>query len=141
MDLDTLLNRHRLPQFSRVDTFADLPPMYVPYYYEPPLPHSTPTHGIVVSDLRSLVGLPISRIPLSIVNCNFPHDEIALLCFVLDWLRANCNFATLCTFSETKVNQMIELPPAHLNLTCRRQALRRVFLAFRGQALTEYNPT
>jgi hypothetical protein len=69
-----------------------------------------------------------------------PLDEIMLASTVMDWLRANANFATLATFSQTKFNSMIFMPPTHMALQARRQALRRVFVILRNQALSEYNP-
>jgi hypothetical protein len=123
-----------------IETFEDLPALYHLYYYEPPIPYATPTPGIVVQDLRTIVGLPIHNLPLSIVNTFFPMDEIVLASTVLDWMRANANFATLVTFSQSKFNSMIFMPPTHMALTARRQALRRVFLILCNQALSEYNP-
>jgi hypothetical protein len=140
MDLDLFLRAPRLPRFPHEETFSDLPPMYLLCYYEPPLPYATPTPSIAVPDLRVLVGLPIHNLPLSINKISFPLDEIMLVSLTLDWIRSNCNFATLITFTETKIERMTYMPPTHISLMCRRQALRRVFLAFRIQALSEYNP-
>ncbi len=140
MNADFYLRAPRLPRFPIIETFEDMPALYLLYYNEPPLPYSTPTPGIVVQDLRTLVGLPIHNLPLSIVNTCFPLDEIVLASTVMDWLRANANFATLVTFSQTKFNSMIFMPPTHMSLMARRQALRRVFVILRNQALSEYNP-
>ena len=139
MNADRYLRAPRLPRFPVVETFEDLPALYLVYYNEPPLPYSTPTSGIVVQDLRSLVGLPIHNLPLSIVNTSFPLDEIMLVSTVMDWMRANLNFATLATFSQTKFDSMIFMPPTHMALMARRQALRRIFVILRNQALSEYN--
>ena len=133
------LRAPRLPRFPVVETFEDLPALYLVYYNEPPLPYATPTAGIVVQDLRTLVGLPIHNLPLSIVNTSFPLDEIMLASTVMDWMRANLNFATLVTFSQSKFDSMIFMPPAHMALTARRQALRRIFIILRNQALSESN--
>ncbi len=84
MDADRYLRAPRLPRFPVVETFEDLPALYLVYYNEPPLPYATPTAGIVVQDLRTLVGLPIHNLPLSIVNTSFPLDEIMLL--LLSWI-------------------------------------------------------
>jgi hypothetical protein len=73
------------------------------------------------------------------VNTSFPLDEIMLASTVMDWMRANLNFATLVTFSQSKVDSMIFMPPAHMALTARRQALRRIFIILRNQALSESN--
>jgi hypothetical protein len=139
MYADRYLRAPRLPRFPVVETFEDLPALYLVYYNEPPLPYATPTAGIVVQDLRTLVGLPIHNLPLSIVNTSFPLDEIMLASTVMDWMRANLNFATLVTFSQSKVDSMIFMPPAHMALTARRQALRRIFIILRNQALSESN--
>jgi hypothetical protein len=140
MNPDHYLRAPRLPRFPVIETFEDLPALYLLYYNEPPLPYATPTPGIVVPDLRTLVGLPIHNLPLSIVNTSFPLDEIVLASTVMDWMRANANFATLATFSQSKFNSMIFMPPTHMSLMARRQALRRVFIILRNQALSEYNP-
>ena len=139
MYADRYLRAPRLPRFPVVETFEDLPALYHVYYNEPPLPYATPTAGIVVQDLRTLVGLPIHNLPLSIVNTSFPLDEIMLASTVMDWMRANLNFATLVTFSQSKFDSMIFMPPAHMALTARRQALRRIFIILRNQALSESN--
>ena len=139
MNPDFYLRAPRLPRLPVVETFEDLPALYLVYYNEPPLPYATPTAGIVVQDLRTLVGLPIHNLPLSIVNTSFPLDEIMLASTVMDWMRANLNFATLVTFSQSKVDSMIFMPPAHMALTARRQALRRIFIILRNQALSESN--
>ena len=140
MNPDHYLRAPRLPRFPVIETFEDMPALYLLYYNEPPLPYATPTPGIVVQDLRTLVGLPIHNLPLSIVNTSFPLDEIVLASTVMDWLRANANFATLVTFSQSKFDSMIFMPPTHMALMARRQALRRVFIILRNQALSEYNP-
>ena len=140
MNPDHYLRAPRLPRFPVIETFEDMPALYLLYYNEPPLPYATPTPGIVVQDLRTLVGLPIHNLPLSIVNTSFPLDEIVLASTVMDWLRANANFATLATFSQTKFDSMIFMPPTHMALMARRQALRRVFIILRNQAHSEYNP-
>jgi hypothetical protein len=140
MNPDHYLRAPRLPRFPVIETFEDMPALYLLYYNEPPLPYATPTPGIVVQDLRTLVGLPIHNLPLSIVNTSFPLDEIVLASTVMDWLRANANFATMATFSQTKFDSMIFMPPTHMALMARRQALRRVFVILRNQALSEYNP-
>ncbi len=140
MNQDLYLRAPRLPRFPRIENFEDSPSLYLLYYHEPPIPYATPTPGIVVADLRTLVGLPIHNIPLSICNTSFPLDEIMLVSCVMDWMRANCNFATLVTFSQSKFNSMIFMPPTHLFLMARRQAIRRVFIVLRNQALSEYNP-
>jgi hypothetical protein len=57
----------------------------------------------------------------------------------MDWMRANANFATLVTFSQSKFDSMIFMPPTHMALMARRQALRRVFVVLRNQAISEYN--
>jgi len=139
MYADRYLRAPRLPRFPVVETFEDLPALYHVYYNEPPLPYATPTAGIVVQDLRTLVGLPIHNLPLSIVNTSFPLDEIMLASTVMDWMRSNLNFATLVTFSQSKFDSMIFMPPAHMALTARRQALRRIFIILRNQALSESN--
>jgi hypothetical protein len=139
MYADRYLRAPRLPRFPVVETFEDLPALYHVYYNEPPLPYATPTAGIVVQDLRTLVGLPIHNLPLSIVNTSFPLDEIMLASIVMDWMRSNLNFATLVTFSQSKFDSMIFMPPAHMALTARRQALRRIFIILRNQALSESN--
>ena len=139
MNADFYLRAPRLPRFPVVETFEDMPALYLLYYNEPPLPYATPTSGIVVQDLRSLVGLPIHNLPLSIVNTSFPLDEIMLVSTVMDWMRANLNFATLATFSQAKFDSMIFMPPTHMALMARRQALRRIFVILRNQALSEYN--
>ncbi len=141
MNPDHYLRAPRLPRFPVIETFEDLPALYHLFYNESPLPYATPTPGIVVQDLRTLVGLPIHNLPLSIVNTSFPLDEIVLVSTVLDWMRANANFATLVTFSQSKFNSMIIMPPTHMALMARRQALRRVFIILRNQALSEYNPS
>ncbi len=141
MNPDHYLRAPRLPRFPCVETSEDLPSLYLLYYHEPPIPYATPTPGIVVADLRTLVGLPIHNIPLSICNTSFPLDEIMLVSCVMDWMRANCNYATLVTFSQSKFNSMIFMPPTHLSLMARRQAIRRVFVVLRNQALSEYNPS
>ncbi len=140
MNPDFYLRAPRLPRFPRIDTFDDLPSLYLLYYNEPPIPYATPTPGIVVQDLRILVGLPIHNIPLSICNTAFLLDEIMLVSCVMDWMRANCNFATLVTFTQSKFDSMIFMPPTHLSLMARRQAIRRVFVVLRNQAMSEYNP-
>ncbi len=140
MNADHYLRAPRLPRFPVIETFEDLPALYLLYYNEPPLPYATPTSGMVVQDLRTLVGLPIHNLPLSIVNTSFPLDEIMLASTVMDWMRANTNFATLVTFSQSKFDSMIFMPPTHMALMARRQALRRVFIILRNQALSEYNP-
>jgi len=140
MNADFYLRAPRLPRFPVVETFEDLPALYLVYYNEPPLPYATPTAGIVVQDLRTLVGLPIHNLPLSIVNTSFPLDEIMLASTVMDWMRANLNFATLVTFSQAKFDSMIFMPPTHMALMARRQALRRIFVILRNQALSESNP-
>ena len=140
MNADHYLRAPRLPRLPVVETFEDLPALYHIFYYEPPIPYATPTPGIVVQDLRTLVGLPIHNLPLSIVNTSFPLDEIVLVSTIMDWMRANANFATLVTFSQTKFNSMIFMPPTHMALMARRQALRRIFVILRNQALSEYNP-
>jgi hypothetical protein len=140
MNPDHYLRAPCLPRFPVIETFEDLPALYLLYYNEPPLPYATPTPGIVVQDLRTLVGLPIHNLPLSIVNTSFPLHEIVLASTVMDWMRANANFATLVTFSQSKFNSMIFMPPTHMALVARRQALRRVFIILRNQALSEYNP-
>ena len=139
MYADRYLRAPRLPRFPVVETFEDLPALYLVYYNEPPLPYATPTAGIVVQDLRTLVGLPIHNLALSIVNTSFPLDEIMLASTVMDWMRSNLNFATLVTFSQSKFDSMIFMPPAHMALTARRQALRRIFIILRNQALSESN--
>jgi hypothetical protein len=139
MNADFYLRAPRLPRFPVVETFEDMPALYLLYYNEPPLPYATPTSGIVVQDLRTLVGLPIHNLPLSIVNTSFPLDEIMLASTVMDWCRANLNFATLVTFSQSKFDSMIFMPPAHMALTARRQSLRRIFIILRNQALSESN--
>ncbi len=137
--MDYHLRAPRLPRFPVTETFEDLPALYHIFYYEPSIPYATPTPGIVVQDLRTLVGLPIHNLPLSIVNTSFPLDEIVLASTVLDWMRANANFATLVTFSQSKFDSMIFMPPTHMALMARRQALRRIFVILRNQALSEYN--
>jgi hypothetical protein len=139
MNPDHYLRAPRLPRFPVVESFEDLPSLYLLYYYEAPIPYATPTPGIVVQDLRTLVGLPIHNLPLSIVNTAFPLDEIMLVSTVMDWMRANCNFATLVTFSQSKFDSMIFMQPTHMSLMARRQALRRVFVVLRNQAISEYN--
>ncbi len=139
MNPDHYLRAPRLPRFPVVETFEDLSPLYLLFYYEAPIPYATPTPGIVVQDLRTLVGLPIHNLPLSIVNTSFPLDEIMLVSTLMDWLRANANFATLVTFSQSKFDSMIFVPPTHMALMARRQALRRVFVILRNQAISEYN--
>ncbi len=140
LKMDYHLRAPRLPRFPVIETFEDLPALYHIFYYEPSIPYATPTPGIVVQDLRTLVGLPIHNLPLSIVNTSFPLDEIVLASTVLDWMRANANFATLVTFSQSKFDSMIFMPPTHMALMARRQALRRIFVILRNQALSEYNP-
>ncbi len=140
MDPDFFLRAPRLPRFPRIETFNDLPPLYLLYYHEPPLPCATPTPGIVVPDLRVLVGLLIHNLPLSITNMAFPLDEIILVSLVMDWLRANCNFSTLVSLTQAMFDHMIYMPPTLISLMSRRQALRRVFVALRTQAMSEYNP-
>jgi hypothetical protein len=140
MNPDHLLRAPRLPRLPAVDTFEDLPSLYHIFYNEPSIPYATPTAGIVVQDLRTLVGLPIHNLPLSIVNTAFPLDEILLASTVFDWMRANLNFATLVTFSQSKFDSMIFMPPTHMALMARRQELRRIFVVLRNQALSEYNP-
>jgi len=139
MNPDFHLRAPRLPRLPGVETFDDLPSLYLLYYNEPPIPYATPTPGIVVQDLRTLVGLPIHNLPLSIVNTSFPLDEIMLVSTVMDWMRANANFATLVTFSQSKFDSMIFMPPTHMSLMARRQAIRRVFVVLRNQAMSEYN--
>jgi hypothetical protein len=107
MNPDFHLRAPRLPRLPGVETFDDLPSLYLLYYNEPPIPYATPTPGIVVQDLRTLVGLPIHNLPLSIVNTAFPLDEIMLVSTVMDWMRANANFATLVTFSQSKRNARV----------------------------------
>ncbi len=101
MDPDFFMRAPRLPRFPHIETFDDLPSLYLLYYNEPPLPYATPTPGIVVSDLRVLVGLPIHNLPLSITNMAFPLDEIMLVSLVMDWMRANCNFSTLVSLTQS----------------------------------------
>ncbi len=48
-----------------------------------------------------------------------------LVSCVMDWFRANAYFATLVTFSQSKFNSMIFMPPTHLSLMARRQVLVR----------------
>jgi hypothetical protein len=139
MNPDHYLRAPRLPRFPVVETFGDLPSLYLLYYHEAPIPYATPTPGIVVQDLRTLVGLPIHNLPLSIVNIAFPLDEIMLISTVMDWMRANANFATLATFSQSKFDSMIFMPPTLMALMARRQALRKVFFVLRNQAISEYN--
>jgi hypothetical protein len=107
MNPDFFLRAPRHPRFPRIETFEDLPSLYLLYYHEAPLPYATPTPGIVVADLRILVGLPIHNLPLSICNTAFPLDEIMLVSCVMDWMRANANFATLVTFTQSKFDSMI----------------------------------
>jgi hypothetical protein len=140
MNADHYLRAPRLPRLPVIETFEDLPSLYHIFYYEPPIPYASPTPGIVVQDLRTLVGLPIHNLPLSIVNTSFPLDEILLVSTVQDWMRANANFATLVIFSQSKFDSMIFMPPTHMALMARRQALRRIFVILRNQALSEYNP-
>ncbi len=87
MNPDHYLRAPRLPRFPVVETFEDLPALYLLYYNEPPLPYATPTPGIVVQDLRTLLGLPIHNLPLSIVNTSFPLDEIVLASTVMDEMQ------------------------------------------------------
>ena len=48
MNPDHYLRAPRLPRFPVVETFEDMPALYLVYYNEPPLPYATPTSGIVV---------------------------------------------------------------------------------------------
>ncbi len=42
MNPDFYLRAPRLPRFSRIETFEDLPSLYLLYYNEPPIPYATP---------------------------------------------------------------------------------------------------
>ncbi len=114
MNPDFFLRAPRLPRFPRIETFEDLPSLYLLYYHEPPIPYATPTSGIVVADLRILVGLPIHNLPLSICNTAFPLDEIMLVSCVMDWMRANANFWLLWSLSPRASLIVLFSCPPHI---------------------------
>ena len=55
MNADRYLRAPRLPRFPVVETFEDLPALYLVYYNEPPLPYATPMLALLFKILELLL--------------------------------------------------------------------------------------
>jgi hypothetical protein len=120
--------------FPKIRKFEDIPYQLQELYFEDPISRSSPTAGIVCSDLRDLVGLPLARLRVTVQNFQFPTDEIHVCHLAIDWLRANCCKETISAYSENTIDRMSYVPSQGILTSARKNAIRRLFLAFRSRA-------
>jgi hypothetical protein len=120
--------------FPKIRKFEDIPGNIKDIYFEDPISRSSPTAGIVCSDLRDLVGLPLARLRVTVQNFQFPSDELEVCHLTIDWLRANCCKQTISAYSDSDIDRMSYVPAQGILTSARKNAIRRLFFAFRSRA-------
>jgi hypothetical protein len=120
--------------FPKIRKFEDIPQKLQELYFEDPISRSSPTAGLICSDLRNLVGLPLARLRVTVQNFQFPVDELEVCYLTIDWLRANCCKQTISYFSDETIDRMLYVPAQGILTSARKNAIRRLFLAFRSRA-------
>ncbi len=110
-------------------TFEDLPGELQQFYYgDSPLRTQIP--GRVVRNLRTLVGLSLSRLRVNMTSMAYPIDEFSVCQLALDWLQANGSRAYLSTLTQADLDHLTGFPTRGALASARKASLRRIMMIY-----------
>ena len=110
-------------------TFEDLPGELQQFYHgDSPLRTQIP--GRVVRNLRTLVGLSLSRLRVNMTSMAYPVDELSVCQLALDWLQANGSRAYLSTLTQADLDHLTGFPTRGALASARKASLRRIMMIY-----------
>jgi hypothetical protein len=86
--------------------------------------------GRVVRNLRTLVGLSLSRLRVNMTSMAYPIDELSVCQLALDWLQANGSRAYLSTLIQADLDHLTGFPTRGALASARKASLRRIMMIY-----------
>jgi len=121
----------KMPRGRRITAYEDMPGFMRGIFHQMALPSEYPTPGLIVGDLRSLYRLRLRDLTVTVTSLSFPIDEFVLICFILDYISANCRRPSISSLCEDDFETLIFVPGGGILETARRNGIRRIMRAFR----------